>query len=138
MITLLNSAAQGRGECEGALQRALADCSRFGRQRVPPAQCGLRLLKTQYRQLPFQEAEIVAAEIHRGKVTPVFDARRLVPFPTREHLEVVKVGQGVLQVLGERAQRLATARLFGVLWAPVFAQQEAAATPLMRTSAVDV
>jgi hypothetical protein len=99
---------------------------------------GLLLLETKYRKLPFPKTEIVAAKIHRSQVTPVRDARRLVSFPACEQLEVVDVGQGVLQVLGERAQGLATPRLFGVLWTPVIAQLKATATPLMRTSVVDV
>jgi hypothetical protein len=47
------------------------------------------------------------------------DARLLLSFPACEQLEVVDAGQRILQVLGERAQGLATPRLFGVLWTPV-------------------
>lgn len=53
--------------------------------------------------------------IRRDQVTPVPDARLLLSSRACEQLEVVDAGQRILQVLGERAQGLATPRLFGVL-----------------------
>ena len=57
----------------------------------------------------------------RRALTPALGPRRLVSLPAGEQLEVVDAGHGVLEILGEGAQGLATPHLFGVLWAPVFA-----------------